>query len=47
MIREILKQDDNPLGPDGEIVAQMMAEAMCQFLPDATVNEVLLGGPPP
>ncbi len=47
VIREILKQDDNPLGPDGESVGQMLVEAACQFLPDATVNEVLLGGGPP
>ncbi|HEX2283438.1 MAG TPA: hypothetical protein VHI10_01220 [Mycobacterium sp.] len=47
VIREILKQENNPLGPDGENVGQMLVEAACQFLPDATVNEVLLGSPPP
>ncbi len=44
VIREILAQKGNPLGPNGEGVGQMLAEAACQFLPDATVNEVLLGG---
>jgi hypothetical protein len=46
VIREILKQENNPLGPNGEGVGQMLVEAACQFLPDATVNEVLLGTPP-
>jgi hypothetical protein len=47
VIREILKQENNPLGPDGESIGQMLVEAACQFLPEATVNEVLLGSPPP
>ena len=47
VIRAILASEDNPLGPNGESVGQMLAEAACQFLPDATVNEVLLGGSPP
>ncbi len=46
VIREILKQQNNPLGPNGESVGQMLVEAACQFLPDATVNEILLGKPP-
>jgi hypothetical protein len=47
VIREILKQGNNPLGPDGESIGQMLVEAACQFLPQATVNDVLLGGSPP
>jgi hypothetical protein len=47
VIREILKQENNPLGPNGESIGQMLVEAACQFLPEATVNEVLLGGSPP
>jgi hypothetical protein len=43
VIREILKQDNNPLGPNGESIGQMLVEAACQFLPNATVNQVLLG----
>lgn len=46
VIREILEQENNPLGPDGESIGQMLVEAACQFLPQATVNEVLLGAPP-
>lgn len=46
VIREILKQENNPLGPDGEGIGQMLVDAACQFLPSATVNEVLMGKPP-
>jgi len=46
VIREILKQENNPLGPNGESVGQMLVEAACQFLPQATVSEVLMGTPP-
>ena len=46
VIRAILAQENNPLGPDGESVGQMLAEAACQFLPQATVSEVLMGTPP-
>ena len=35
VVREILAQEDNPLGPDGEFVGQMLADAACQFLPSA------------
>jgi hypothetical protein len=47
VIRAILAQEENPLGPEDEMVALLMADAMCQFLPDAVVNEVVLGGSPP
>ena len=47
VIRAILAQKNNPLGPDGEGVGQMLVEAACQFLPQATVSEVLMGSPPP
>jgi hypothetical protein len=46
VIRAILAQKDNPLGPNGESVGQMLTEAACQFLTDATVSEVLMGSPP-
>jgi len=46
VIRAILAQENNPLGPNGESVGQMLAEAACQFLPQATVSEVLMGKPP-
>jgi hypothetical protein len=47
VIRAILAQKNNPLGPNGESVGQMLVEAACQFLPQATVSEVLMGSPPP
>ncbi|MFG1934602.1 hypothetical protein ACGFK1_28765 [Mycobacterium sp. NPDC048908] len=46
VIRAILAQENNPLGPNGESVGQMLVEAACQFLPSATVSEVLMGTPP-
>jgi hypothetical protein len=46
VIRAILAKENNPLGPNGESVGQMLAEAACQFLPNATVSEVLMGSPP-
>ena len=46
VIRAILAKKNNPLGPNGESVGQLLAEAACQFLPDATVSEVLMGSPP-
>ena len=47
VIRAILAQENNILGPDNEGVAQILAESACQFLADATVSEVLMGGGPP
>ncbi|KWX59436.1 hypothetical protein [Mycobacterium sp. NAZ190054] len=44
VVREILSQEGNPLGPDGEFVGQILADAACQFLPNAVVSDVLLGG---
>ncbi|ABM16377.1 conserved hypothetical protein [Mycolicibacterium vanbaalenii PYR-1] len=44
VVREILSQEGNPLGPDGEFVGQILADAACQFLPSAVVADVLLGG---
>ena len=46
VIRAILAQENNPLGPNGESVGQMLVEAACQFLPQATVSELLMGTPP-
>ena len=47
VVRAILTQESNPLGPEDEMIALIMADSMCQFLPDAVVNEVVLGGSPP
>jgi hypothetical protein len=46
VIRAVLAEKNNPLGPNGESVGQMLVEAACQFLPEATVSEVLMGTPP-
>jgi hypothetical protein len=50
VVRAILGQGENPLGPLGpqsEEIAKTLADTVCQFLPDSTVNDVLLGGGPP
>ncbi len=44
VVRAILAQEDNPLGPDGEFVGQILADAACQFLPSARVSDILMGG---
>jgi len=44
VVREILAQESNPLGPDGEFVGQILADAACQFLSGARVSDVLMGG---
>jgi hypothetical protein len=46
VVRAILAKQNNPLGPNGESIGQMLVEAACQFLPQATVSEVLTGAPP-
>lgn len=43
MVRAILEQGSNPLGPNGETVGQLLADAACQFLPSAKVSDVLMG----
>lgn len=49
VIKAILKDSggQQSQGPEGEMVAGLMATAMCQFLPSAVVKEVVLGGSPP
>ena len=47
VIRVILAAEENPPGPEAELAALFMADAMCQLLPDSEVNEVLIGMPPP
>lgn len=46
VIRAIVSQDDNPRASDDEMVALIMADMMCQFMPDSVVNEIVLGGLP-
>jgi hypothetical protein len=46
VIRAIVGQDDSPRAADDEMVALIMADMMCQFMPDSVVNEIVLGGLP-
>jgi len=47
VVREILAQEGNPLGSDGEFIGQILADGACQFFPTAKVSDVLLGGGSP
>ncbi|MGH3581812.1 MAG: hypothetical protein ACRDUB_09505 [Mycobacterium sp.] len=47
VINAILQQEQSILSPDNIDVAKTLADAVCQFLADSTVSEVLLGGPVP
>ena len=46
VIRAIVGQDDSPRAADDEMVALIMADMMCQFMPDSVVNEIVLGALP-
>jgi hypothetical protein len=46
VIRAIIAGEENPPGPEAEWAALIMADAMCQFMPEAEVNEVVIGIPP-
>jgi hypothetical protein len=46
VLRAILT-DKNSMFPKGqEDMVKTIADAMCQFLPDSTVSELLAGSPP-
>ena len=47
VIRAILAEEGNSIGPEREMIALLMADAMCQFMPDSRVNEVVTGVSPP
>ena len=47
VIRAILAGETNPTGPEDEMIALVIASAMCQFTPDEVVNELVLGAMPP
>ncbi|MDX1882286.1 hypothetical protein [Mycolicibacterium sp. 120270] len=48
VIKAIIEKDGpQGGGPEQEMVAAIMASAMCSFLPSAVVKEVVLGGSPP
>lgn len=45
VVRAILTED-GVTDETAELTAMLMAGAMCQFMPDLTVSEVVSGGPP-
>lgn len=47
MVDEILKNETAVLSPGDADVAKTLADAVCTFLPDSTVAEILLGETPP
>lgn len=47
VVKAILEGEESILGPDNVDIARSLADAVCQFLTDSTVSEVLLGGPVP
>jgi len=47
VIAEIVAQDGSVIGAQNTEIAKTLADAMCQFMPTETVNELLLGGSPP
>ena len=47
VIEEILEGGAAVLGPGDAEIAKTMADAVCTFLPNSTVSEILLGETPP
>jgi hypothetical protein len=47
LIEEILSDQSSVLGPGDAEIAKTLADAVCTFLPDSTVSEILLGGTTP
>lgn len=46
VLRAILADEQGMFPGGSEDIAKTVADAMCQFLPDSTVKELLLGEPP-
>jgi len=47
VVEEILKDQTSVLSPGDADIAKTLADAVCTFLPDSTVAEILLGETPP
>jgi hypothetical protein len=47
VVQEIVSQEGSVIGQQNIEIAKTLADAMCQFIPDSTVSELLLGGSPP
>ncbi|MDP9164945.1 MAG: hypothetical protein M3O32_02580 [Actinomycetota bacterium] len=46
-IEEILQSGSSVLGPGDAEIAKTLADAVCTFLPDSKVSEILVGETPP
>ncbi|MGV0835807.1 hypothetical protein [Mycolicibacterium thermoresistibile] len=44
VVQAHIAEEDNPFGMLGPEAAKPVADTMCQFMPEATVKQVLLGG---
>ncbi len=47
VIEEILKDQSSVLSPGDAEIAKTLADAVCTFLPESRVSEILLGETPP
>ena len=47
VVQQIVSQQGSVIGQQNIEIAKTLADAMCQFIPDSTVSELLLGGSPP
>jgi hypothetical protein len=47
VVQQIVSQKGSVIGQQNIEIAKTLADAMCQFIPDSTVSELLLGGSPP
>lgn len=46
VVEEIVSQDESILGPGDVEIAKSLADALCSFLPQSVVSQILLGGIP-
>lgn len=44
VVQANVAEEDNPFGMLGPEAAKPVADTMCRFMPESTVNQVLLGG---
>jgi hypothetical protein len=43
IVGDLVGKEDNPLGSQGARVAKSLADAICQYVPDARLSEILVG----
>jgi hypothetical protein len=46
VVQKIVSQEGSVIGQQNIEIAKTLADAMCQFIPDSTVSELLGGSPP-